>query len=118
MRQKNFKGARCVKRRLSKSDEIVKTFDKVQTVYADVLDRDTNVKNIRCNVPLEGEDYTTDFVCTKQDGDLMVRECLFRSKLGLPRTCKLLDISRLYWLKRDVTDWAIVIEKEKEDEKE
>ena len=74
--------------------------------------RNNNVKNIRCNVHLDDEDYMTDFLCTKQDGDLMVRECVFRSKLSLPRTCKLLDISREYWLKRGVTDWAIVIEKE------
>ena len=112
MRQKNFKGGRCVKRKLKKCEEIAKTYDKIPTAYAVVLDRDPNVKNIRCNVPLDGEDYMTDFLCTKQDGDLMVRECVFRSKLSLPRTCKLLDISREYWLKRGVTDWAIVVEKE------
>lgn len=112
MRQKNFKGGRCTKRKLKKCEEIVKTYDKIQTAYADVLDKDPNVKSIRCNVPLDDEDYMTDFLCTKQDGDLMVRECVFRSKLSLPRTCKLLDISREYWLKRGVTDWAIVVEKE------
>ena len=112
MRQKNYKGSRCTKRKLKKCEEVAKTYDKVQTAYAEVLDRDSNIKNIRCNVPLDDEDYMTDFVCTKQDGDLMVRECVFRSKLSLPRTCKLLDISREYWLKRGVTDWAIVIEKE------
>lgn len=112
MRQKNFKGGRCTKRKLKKCEKIAKTYDKIQTAYADVLDRDQNVKSIRCNVPLDDENYMTDFLCTKQDGDLMVRECVFRSKLSLPRTCKLLDISREYWLKRGVTDWAIVIDKE------
>ena len=118
MIQKNFKGGRCTKRKLKKCEEIVKTYDKIQTAYADVLDRDPNVKSIRCNVPLDDEDYMTDFLCTKQDGDLMVRECVFRSKLSLPRTCKLLDISREYWLKRGVTDWAIVVEKENDDGQE
>jgi len=118
MRQKNFKGGRCTKRKLKKCEEIAKTYDKIQTAYADVLDRDPNVKSIRCNVPLDDEDYMTDFLCTKQDGDLMVRECVFRSKLSLPRTCKLLDISREYWLKRGVTDWAIVVEKENDDGQE
>ena len=118
MRQKNFKGGRCTKRKLKKCEEIVKTYDKIQTAYADVLDRDPNVKSIRCNVPLDDEDYMTDFLCTKQDGDLMVRECVFRSKLSLPRTCKLLDISRENWLKRGVTDWAIVVEKENDDGQE
>ena len=111
MRTKSIKD-RCTKRKLKKCEEVAKTYDKIQTAYADVLDRDPDVKSIRCNVPLDGEDYMTDFLCTKQDGDLMVRECVFRSKLSLPRTCKLLDISREFWLKRGVTDWAIVVEKE------
>ena len=111
MRTKNIKD-RCTKRKLKKCEEVAKTYDKIQTAYVVILDRDPDVKSIRCNVPLDDEDYMTDFLCTKQDGDLMVRECVFRSKLSLPRTCKLLDISREYWLKRGVTDWAIVIEKE------
>lgn len=117
MRTKNIKD-RCTKKKLKKSEEVVKTYDKIQTAYADVLDRDPEVKSIRCNVHLDGEDYMTDFLCTKQDGDLMVRECVFRSKLSLPRTCKLLDISREYWQKRGVTDWAIVVEKEDSDAEE
>ena len=117
MRPTNIKD-RCTKRKFKKSDEVVKTYDKVQTAYADILDKDPNIENIRCNVPLDGLDYTTDFVCTKQNGDLMVRECVFRSKLSLPRTCKLLDISREYWSKRGVTDWAIVVEKEYSNAKE
>ena len=115
MRAKNFKGSKCVKMKLSKSDEVVKTFDNIQTAYAQILDKDENIQKIQCNVPLEGiEDgeFTTDFVCTKTDGDILVRECVFRKKLSLPRTCKLLDASREYWMKRSVTDWGIVIEKE------
>ena len=115
MRPKNFKGSRCTKKKLKKCEEIARTYDKIQTAYAEILYRDKNIANIRCNVPLEdfpeGE-FTTDFLCTKANGDLMVRECVFRSKLSLPRTCRLLDISRGYWLKRGVTDWAIVIDKE------
>ncbi len=117
MRTKNIKD-RCTKRKLKKCEEIAKTYDKIQTAYAVILDRDPDVKSIRCNVLLDDEDYMTDFLCTKQDGDLMVRECVFRSKLSLPRTCKLLDISREYWLKRGVTDWAIVVEKENDDGQE
>lgn len=115
MRSKNFKGSKCVKIKLSKSDEVVKTFDNIQTAYAQILDKDENIQKIQCNVPLEGieeGEFTTDFVCVKLDGDLLVRECVFRKKLSLPRTCKLLDVSREYWLKRGVEDWGIVIEKE------
>jgi hypothetical protein len=56
--------------------------------------------------------------CVKTDGDLMVRECVFRKKLSLPRTCKLLDTSHEYWLKRGVTDWGIVVEKEEKESEE
>ena len=115
MRSKNFKGSKCVKMKLSKSDEVVRTFDNIQTAYAQILDKNENIQKIQCNVPLEGieeGEFTTDFLCTKVDGDLMIRECVFRKKLSLPRTCKLLDVSREYWLKRGVEDWGIVIEKE------
>lgn len=81
MRPRNFKGGRYTKRKLKKCEEIVRTYDKIQTKYADKLDRDENIKSIRVNVVLEGLDegeFTSDFVCTKTDGDLMVRECVFR----------------------------------------
>ena len=42
MRQKNFKGGRCTKRKLKKCEEVAKTYDKIQTAYADILDRDPN----------------------------------------------------------------------------
>ena len=106
---------RCVRKKLKKCEEVIRTYDKVQTAYADVLDKDKTVQSIRCNVALEGleeGDFTTDFLCTKTDGDLMVRECVYRKNLSLPRTCKLLDASRKYWTRRGVEDWAIVVEKE------
>lgn len=115
MRSKNFKGSKCVKMKLSKSDEIVRTFDNIQTAYAQILDKDESIQKIQCNVVLEeieNGEFTTDFLCVKADGDLMVRECVFRKKLSLPRTCKLLDLSREYWTKRGITDWGIVIEQE------
>ena len=65
---------------------------------------------------MDAGEFTTDFLCTKVNGELMVRECVFRKKLSLPRTCKLLDASRDYWMKRGVMDWGIVIEQEEEKE--
>ena len=116
MRPLNIKD-RCTKKKLKKSDEVIRTYDKIQTAYAAILDANPNIQSICCNVPLEkmeeGE-FTTDFLCTKVDGELMVRECVFRKKLSLPRTCKLLDASRDYWMKRGVMDWGIVIEQEEE----
>lgn len=71
MRKKNFKG-RCEKRVLPKMDGICKTYDKVQYATADYLANLADIREVRCNVWLEGLEseieYTSDFVCTKQDG--------------------------------------------------
>ena len=62
MRKKDFKG-RCVKKNLSKCKVVCKTYDKIQTAYADMLQADNDIKEIRCNVLLDNTDYTSDFVC-------------------------------------------------------
>lgn len=111
MRKKNFKG-RCEKRTLSKCKEICRTYDSIQNTFADVLQVDESIKEIRCNVLLDGLEYTTDFVCVKTNNTLMVRECVFRRHLTKPLTVKLLDISRDYWLNHGVTDWGLVIDDE------
>ena len=115
MKKKNYKG-RCEKRTLSKCVGICRTYDEIQSGYADILQTDDTITEFRCNVLLDGlteGDYTTDFVCTKSDGDLMVRECVHRKLLSKPMTVKLLDLSRQYWLNRGVTDWGLVIDAEK-----
>ena len=56
--------------------------------------------------------YFKGFVCVKADGDLMVRECVFRKFLTKPMTVKLLDASRDYWLSHGVSDWGMVIDEE------
>lgn len=115
MRKKDYKG-RCQKRSLSKCQDVCRTYDEIAYAYADELERDNGVKEIRCNVllsELEEGSYTSDFVCVKTDGDLMVRECVFRKHLTKPMTVKLLDASRTYWLRRGVKDWGLVIDAEK-----
>lgn len=47
MRAKTFRGSRCTKRKLKKCEEIAKTYNKIQTKYADILDRDEIIKSIR-----------------------------------------------------------------------
>lgn len=114
MRQKNIK-TRCEKRKLSKFNEVCKTYDSISFAYATMLSENEDIQEVRCNVLLEGleeGDYTSDFVCTRMNGDLMVRECVFRKFLTKPLTVKLLDASRKYWLSRGVSDWGIVIESE------
>lgn len=77
-----------------------------------MLQADNDIVEIRCNVLLEGTEYTTDFVCTKTNQELRVRGCVYRTHLTKPMTIKLLDISREYWLKRGVVDWGLVINEE------
>lgn len=115
MRKKNYKG-RCTKRTLSKSTEVVRTYEPLQYAYADMLQSDESIREIRCNVLLDGlseGEYTSDFVCIKTDGDMIVRECVQRKLLMKPMTIKLLDVSRDYWLRRGVVDWGIVVDEEK-----
>lgn len=107
MKRKNFKG-RCEKRNLSKCNGVCRTYDKIQYVYADLLEKSNLIKEFECNVLLDNTEYTSDFVCIKTDNDLMVRECIERKLITKPRTVKLLDFSREYWLKHGVEDWGIV----------
>ena len=70
MRKKNYKG-RCEKRSVPKCVEICRTYDPIQSAYADILAADNKISEFRCNVYMDGlsdGDYTSDFVCTKTDG--------------------------------------------------
>ena len=110
---------RCVKNHFSKCPEVCKTYDAVQTAYAKLLQEREDIREFRCNVPFEAKEgdeldrYTSDFVCTKDNGEIMVRECLWRKNISRPKLTKLLDASRNYWLERGITDWGLVIDEEK-----
>ena len=68
MRKKGYKG-RCEKKNLSKSMDVCRSYDAIQSVYADILQQDENIQEIRCNVLLDGlseGDYTSDFVCIRK----------------------------------------------------
>ena len=98
---------------LDKCKDVCHTYDAIQYAYADILSDCSDIVEFRCNVFLEGleeGEYTTDFVCAKQGGDLMVRECVFRKFLTKPLTVKLLEASRLYWLRHGVSDWGVIDE--------
>ena len=115
MKKKGYKG-KCEKRMIAKCREVCKTYDAIQYKYADILSANPDIAEIRCNVPLDGleeGEYTTDFVCTKVGGDMMVRECVFRKLIEKPMTVKLLEASRQYWMRHGVTDWGLVIDAEK-----
>ena len=88
MRKKNYKGC-CTKRMLSKSKEVVRTYDPLQYAYADILQKNENIREFQCNVFLDGLQEgkcTSDFVCIKTDGDIMIRECVQRKLLMKPMT--------------------------------
>ena len=91
---------------------VCKTYDAIQFRFADLLQDNEAIGEFRCNVLLDGLEYTSDFVCTKVSGDLMVRECVYRKHLTKPMTIKLLDASKEYWSRHGVTDWGLVIDAE------
>ena len=109
MRKKNYKG-RCNKKTVDKFIDVCRTYDDLQLKTAFMLSDDENVKEIQSNVPLDGLDYTTDFVFKSVDKELGVRECVYRENLRKPLTLKLLDMSREYWIRRGIKDWAIVVD--------
>lgn len=49
MRKKGYKG-RCEKKNLSKSQEVCRTYDAIQSTYADILQNDNGIQEIRCTV--------------------------------------------------------------------
>jgi hypothetical protein len=114
MVKKGYKG-RCEKRTLPKCKEVCRSYNPIQYALGDMLSKDKDIVEIRCNVMLdslkEGE-YSSDFVCKKKNGDLLVRECVSRKHLSKPMTIKLLEASRQYWLRHGVVDWGIAIERE------
>ena len=115
MRKKNYKG-RCEKRSVPKCIDVCRTYDPIQSAYADMLALDNSISEFRCNVFMDGlseGEYTSDFVCTKADGTMMVRECVYRIRLTKPMTVRLLEASRQYWLSHGISDWGIIINEEK-----
>ena len=79
MRKKGYKG-RCEKRQIDKCKEVCRTYDEIQNAYVDMLQANESISEIRCNVLLDGLElgaYTSDFVCVKSDGDLLVRESTY-----------------------------------------
>ena len=112
MISKKYKG-RCEKITLSKCKTVCRTYNSVQLAYAKALDDNDMIVSFQCNVLLEGfpeGSYTTDFLCVKTDGDLMVRECVLRHLISKPKTARLLQASQEYWHRRGVEDWGIVVD--------
>ena len=39
---------RCTKKKIKKCEEVIRTYDKIQTAYAEILDKDEAIKSIQC----------------------------------------------------------------------
>ena len=107
---------RTIKTKLDKSKNIFHAYSDIQFKYGKKLDKDSEVVEIKTNVKLVGcelgDNYTTDFYCTKKNGDRFVRECVSRERLMKPQMVRMLDASRSFWLANGVEDWGIVIDGE------
>lgn len=115
MRNEKNHAERCEKLTFSKHTGVCKTYSALQLAYAKMLEEDEHVTEFRCNVPLTDFEltdgvYTTDFVCTLANGDVMVRECIKKTHIYRPKKITMLDASREYWAERGVTDWGLVID--------
>lgn len=119
MRNTNTKG-KTMTRALAKCNKSFIAYNEVQWAYAEVLENDDDIAEIKCNVKLLGfelgDNYSTDFVCSKKSGELLIVETVLKKHLLKPMNCRLLDGSRRYWMGRGVTDFRLVVG-DKNDEK-
>lgn len=53
MRKKNYKG-RCEKVSVSKSKDVCRLYSEIQKKYLRMLEENTEIEEIRCNVLLDG----------------------------------------------------------------
>ena len=114
MIKKNYKG-RCIKKSVEKSKEVCKIYNDIQLAYLDILHSKDDVIDIQCNVSLVGdetEEYCTDFLCRKLNGNLMVRECVFRKTRVLKNIfkaspCELYSLSAIVGILFLITRYAI-----------
>ena len=102
------------KKKLNKSKSIFRAYNELQLKYGEELDSNDDIVEIKSNVLLEdfelGDNFTSDFVCIKTNGELMVIECVYKKNLLKPMTIKLLDGSYNYWKNKGVDDWRLVLD--------
>jgi len=104
---------KTLKKKLKKCKNIFYAYNDIQFRFGDVLDSRSDVVEIKCNVRIDcelGDNFTTDFYVVKNDGSIMVRECVYKNSLLKPMNIKLLDASRNYWISKGISDWGIVLD--------
>ena len=105
--------SKSIKKKLNKCSDVFIAFNEIQYQYGCELDLNDEIKEIKCNVRLIdfelGDNYTSDFYIIKNNGEVIIRECVFKERINKPLTISLLDASRNYWLSKGITDWGIVL---------
>lgn len=100
---------------LSKSKKRFVAYNIVQFKYADKLESDETVVDIKANVRLkdfELGDYSTDFVVTKGDGSISIIETVLKKNLLRKATIEMLDTSYNYWIQKGIFDFVLVVGEE------
>ena len=102
------------KKKLNKSKGIFRAYSDIQLKYGEELDSNDDIVEIKSNVLLEdfelGDYFTSGFVCTMSNGELMVRECVSKKTLMKPANIKLLDASYNYWKSKGIENWGVVLD--------
>lgn len=77
MRNKSS-NVQVTKKRLSKCEEVFRSYSDIQLQYANLLESDDSILEFKCNVVLDDFEldgtYTTDFLITKTSGEILIRE--------------------------------------------
>ncbi len=113
MRRKGYRGVGCVKRSFSRCKDVCRTYDKIQTAFAEELQNDESIVSFECNVLMENgkeNQYTTDFVALKNDQTRMDGEAksVFPTDDSLFKMLYLamMDITKKWTGRRQ--DWSVI----------
>ncbi|MCR5099501.1 MAG: Tn7 transposase TnsA N-terminal domain-containing protein [Lachnospiraceae bacterium] len=108
MQKTNYKG-RMTKKHYDKAG-IVKLYSDLQYRFADLLEKDTNVKEFEVNAKIL-DSYTSDFLVTFINGMKIAYDCIPDKQAILrPKYAATLDEIKSEWLMKGV-EWRIVMEK-------
>jgi len=104
---------RTYSRKLEKCSKRFVAYNIIQYKFADVLEKDENISEIKANVRLKdfilGDNYTSDFLVIKKDGNFAVYETMFKNNLLKPKNLEILSESRKYWQGKGVEDFTLVL---------
>ena len=100
-------------RTLTKCKKRFIAYNPVQYKYAERLEADNDVVEIKPNFKLKdfelGDNWTSDFVVVKSNNEYAVIETIVKKHILFPSTIKKLDLVRKYWAQRGVTDFRLVV---------